>query len=92
MLALVAYDISDDRRRHRVSTHLAARGARVQFSVFECELATRADFDDLAAEVDAMIDHHDDQVRFYPLTNESDRNLTVLGQRRIEERQDFYIV
>jgi CRISPR-associated protein Cas2 len=36
MLVLVVYDISDDRRRLKLSTFLEGYGRRVQESVFEC--------------------------------------------------------
>jgi CRISPR-associated protein Cas2 len=35
---VVAYDISDDARRLRVSRYCEGFGQRVQYSVFECEL------------------------------------------------------
>jgi len=38
MLTVIAYDITDDRRRERVSTFLEDYGLRVNYSVFECEL------------------------------------------------------
>ncbi len=39
---IVAYDIVHPRRRARVSKHLAARGERVQKSVFVCRLTPAA--------------------------------------------------
>lgn len=35
---VVAYDIADDDRRRRLAQLLEGYGARVQFSVFECDL------------------------------------------------------
>ena len=35
---LIAYDVSDDKRRNSVFTTLMANGDHVQFSVFLCEL------------------------------------------------------
>ena len=92
MLVLAAYDIANDRRRQRVSLCFEAVGARVQYSVFECEL-TSVRFDELVATVDSIIDHDDDQVRFYRLAGASASGPTrIVGRRRLEERQDYYIV
>jgi CRISPR-associated protein Cas2 len=38
MFLVVAYDISDDRRRDRLAKELENWGQRVQGSVFECDL------------------------------------------------------
>jgi CRISPR-associated protein Cas2 len=40
MLVVMSYDISDDRRRLRVSKVLEGYGERVLESVFECDLTT----------------------------------------------------
>ncbi|MGH2533311.1 MAG: CRISPR-associated endonuclease Cas2 [Thermomicrobiales bacterium] len=37
MLLVVAYDVTDDRRRARLHTFLLSYGVAVQESVFECE-------------------------------------------------------
>jgi CRISPR-associated protein Cas2 len=38
MFVVVCYDIPDDKRRNRISDILEGYGARVQWSVFECDL------------------------------------------------------
>ena len=38
MFSVVCYDIPDDRRRNRVGKILEGYGARVQKSVFECDI------------------------------------------------------
>lgn len=62
---MVAYDISDDRRRRRVHGILKDYGARVQFSVFECRLsATQLAM--LRGRLSAELESGD-SVRWYPL-------------------------
>ena len=39
---LIAYDISDNRRRNRVAKYLEARGERMQKSLFVCRLGPAA--------------------------------------------------
>lgn len=92
MICLVTYDIAEDGRREAVSRVLSTFGARVQLSVFECE---GLDHDALAAlrrRVEALIDVDEDQIRFYPLPADAVADVAIVGNRRLEERADFYIV
>ncbi|HET9079046.1 MAG TPA: CRISPR-associated endonuclease Cas2 [Trebonia sp.] len=92
MRYVVAYDIADDRRREDVATLLSGYGPRVQLSVFECDLRTRREAAALRAKVRELIDPVEDQVRLYPLDERAARQVTVIGARTIEERQDFWII
>ena len=52
---IVAYDVSDDDRRHRLATVLLRYGWRIQFSVFECELTDEA-LEEVLEDVSETID------------------------------------
>lgn len=90
-VVVVAYDIADDRRRLDVADRLALCGARVQLSVFECELAERGHIDQLISDLATMIDRDEDQVRLYSL-GERGEATSVLGFRHIDERRAFWIL
>jgi CRISPR-associated protein Cas2 len=60
---LVSYDISDDRRRDRVSKVLLGFGDRVQYSVFCCALSPRERIQ-LADKLRPHINHREDQILF----------------------------
>ena len=92
MRYVITYDIADDSRREDVATVLSGYGPRVQLSVFECDLSTRRDRAALQGKLRQLIDPVEDQVRMYPLDERAVRQVTVLGARVIEERQDFWIV
>jgi CRISPR-associated protein Cas2 len=92
MLWVIAYDIADDRRRETVSAALCAWGARVQLSVFECEFPDEATARRVVAEVAELIDETDDQVRVYRLWRDEANAIQILGRRRLEEREDFWII
>jgi CRISPR-associated protein Cas2 len=92
VIYLVAYDIADDQRRETVAATLASCGARVQFSVFECEVPDATAVAQLKDRVGNLIDIDEDQVRFYPLPVPTVRDLDILGNRRLEERQDYWII
>lgn len=88
---LVCYDIADDAIRSRVSDVLSRYGPRVQLSTFECRVSNRREMRGLVAELRAAIDPACDQIRVYnfgtrPAAPE------ILGQRELEEWQDFLIV
>jgi CRISPR-associated protein Cas2 len=63
---VVAYDISDDRRRTRLFKSLKRYGTAVQESVFECHLTTDQ-FLKMKRDVESVIDLEVDQVRYYIL-------------------------
>ena len=58
---LVAYDISDDKRRNKVFEILLDNGDHVQYSVFVCELSGR-EFALLRAELEDAIHAGEDQI------------------------------
>lgn len=65
MYLIVSYDISDDKRRNRISKVLKNYGDRVQFSVFECDL-TREQLLRMQHALKKIIkEQEDDSVRFY---------------------------
>lgn len=92
MIWVIAYDIADDRRREQISMALSAWGARVQLSVFECEFSNDQLAKQVVAEVEKMIDHAEDQIRVYRLWRDEAAAVRVIGQRRLEEREDYWIL
>ena len=63
---VVAYDISDDRRRSRVAKILEKIGVRINFSVFEC-LLTDSQYERLKTDISKQINSREDQVVYYPI-------------------------
>ena len=64
MFIVVAYDISDDRRRTKLHKALKHFGVAVQESVFECHLDL-SQLWQMKATVEQVIDPRVDQVRYY---------------------------
>ncbi|WP_435110441.1 CRISPR-associated endonuclease Cas2 [Nocardiopsis synnemataformans] len=89
---LVCYDVADDGRRQSVSELLAAYGPRVQYSVFEAVMPSPHVFEELRKALLQAIEPDEDQVRVYPLRVPDLDKVMVLGNRRLEEREDFWIV
>ena len=78
MLTIIAYDVTDDRRRERVSTLLEDYGQRVNYSVFECELEGK-EFAQLQAQLARLIDAREDRVVFYRLCASCHDRKSALG-------------
>lgn len=89
---LVAYDISDDRRRSKVSELLESYGPRVQLSVFEAELATPAEERTLLGRLRDLIDLVEDQIRVYPIPDGPARRRLIIGDHRLQEKVPFILV
>ena len=63
---VIAYDISDDRRRTKVHEVLLGFGKWTQYSLFECFLSKK-DLILLQSKLSGHLMAHEDSVRFYPL-------------------------
>lgn len=74
---LVAYDISDDRRRDLTFRTLRAFGDHLQFSVFRCDLSA-SELIRLQARLAATIHHDEDQVIFAELGPAEGRGRTAI--------------
>jgi len=79
---VVAYDLSDDRRRTRLFKTLRRFGTSVQESVFECHL-TVSQFIELRKAVEQVIDPRSDQVRYYNLCEECARRIQASAASRM---------
>lgn len=65
-MIIVAYDVSDDRRRSHVVKLLERVGIRVNFSVFECMLTDRQYYT-LQKDILGCISTKEDTVVYYPI-------------------------
>lgn len=63
---VIAYDVSDDRRRARLAKILEGSGSRIQYSLFECRLDQRR-LQALRERLRREIDPDCDSLRCYPL-------------------------
>jgi CRISPR-associated protein Cas2 len=63
---MVAYDVSDAKRRRRIAQVLEGYGERVQYSVFECRV-NDTELRTLRSKVLAAAEQDKDCIRWYPL-------------------------
>jgi CRISPR-associated protein Cas2 len=64
---VVAYDISNDKRRRKIGEALEAFGKRVNYSVFEIQVKSKAQMRALEEELLKELDPKNDSLRFYHL-------------------------
>lgn len=82
--SLICYDITDDKRRTRVSNLLSSYGDRIQFSVFVVDISP-ARLIRLKAKAKEKIDKNEDSILFCDLgrvAELSDMKFSYLGQTR----------
>ncbi|MCA9950717.1 MAG: CRISPR-associated endonuclease Cas2 [Anaerolineales bacterium] len=89
---LVAYDISNDKRRTKLHNALLNYGTPVQYSVFECLLDTKAE-KKMRKAVKSVIRTRIDHVRYYYLcANCLQRVETTAGKEVLSELPASIIV
>ena len=77
---VIAYDLSDDRLRQKVSRRLQRDGMRVQESVFEVFVKTDAAFERLRRDLEKLLGKPiDGQVRWYGLNLDAMARAGALG-------------
>jgi len=69
MKVVVAYDVSDDGRRNKLSQLLSSYGYRYQLSVFYIPSITRGELEKLTERVKRTINPKTDRVRIYIVEN-----------------------
>ncbi|NJR50151.1 MAG: CRISPR-associated endonuclease Cas2 [Leptolyngbyaceae cyanobacterium CSU_1_3] len=91
MLVVVVYDISDDKRRLKLSNFLEGHGRRVQYSVFECFLSLE-EMRQLYQKVQGKVKASEDSVRFYWISQDAVSRVLTIGSPLPEPPPTCYIV
>lgn len=87
---VVAYDISDDRRRTKVHRILSGFGQWTQYSLFECFVTAKERLL-LRDKLDRVLEPDEDSVRFYPLCEQCLRKVKTVGGPQPEEKKLFVV-
>jgi CRISPR-associated protein Cas2 len=88
---LIAYDISNNRRRTKIAKILESMGARVQGSVFEVYLSEQ-ELTLLKKKTKQQLDQKLDSLRFYPLCGQCRQKIIVLGNGEINQPPEVIII
>lgn len=91
MFVIVAYDLSDDRRRGRLLKTLRRFGTPVQRSVVECWLS-QSDFIRMKTAIERVIITQTDQVRYYVLCEVCARRRTATSASIVTTHREILVV
>lgn len=91
MLILIAYDVADPKRLARVAKTCEDFGARVQYSLFECQLAPE-DFDTLWLRLLDLIHDDEDRLVAYRLDARNARETLTAGTMTCSEKVCCYLI
>lgn len=90
MFVVVCYDIPSDRRRSKVGKILEGFGARVQKSVFECDLKMK-EIQKLKQKISKVL-KEEDSVRYYYLCAECLPKVEVVNGPPVARAQLYFAV
>lgn len=80
---VVAYDVSNDRRRSHVVKLLEKVGIRVNYSVFECMLSD-SQYEKLRYNIATQIDAREDSVIYYPICLDCYAKIIYQSSRKLK--------
>ena len=91
MLVVVAYDVTDSKRRLKVATFLEGYGRRVQKSVFECFVGLK-EMQKIQAQLLKRVQLPEDNVRLYWINADAVPRTLTLGSAPPEAPPKAYII
>jgi len=77
-LYIIAYDISNNKKRNRMADLLSKWGRRINLSVFEC-VFTKKQLEKTKEKIESLIDNNTDSVKIYFICKNCYSKSSVLG-------------
>jgi CRISPR-associated protein Cas2 len=89
---VIAYDVTDDKRRNKVVKLLQKYGKRSNYSVFEC-MVTDAQLSNIRKSLLAIIDTKDcDSIAFYPICLNCFAKISYLPPKAISNPPKIIVI
>ena len=92
---LFCYDFpstpNGNKRRNQIVKYLKGHGIRVQYSVFETRFKNNEELEFSLKKMEKMLNLKEDSLRIYPFNELSEREIRILGEGKVFEREDHYI-
>lgn len=85
-LAVISYDIVNDKSRNKVAKVLLDYGERVQYSVFEVSMAEK--LPEITDRILPLIDKEEDNLRYYLLCHGCKNKKRVIGRKELLIQDD----
>ena len=90
MQVLIAYDITNDKRRRKVEKLLSSYGIRVNYSVFELTI-TKTQYKTILKELLKQSSKKEDNIRIYHFNQATIKNSFVLhSNKKVFEYEELY--
>ena len=90
-VAIVCYDISNDKRRRQVERYLLAHGERIEYSVFEIVIDV-ARWHHFRQQLTQLIEPQHDKLNYYQLCQWCRSNILCQGSAQLPEQQGFICI
>lgn len=87
---LIAYDISDDRRRTKIHDTLCGFGKWTQYSLFECFLDDK-EYVMLRHRLEAILNPQEDNIRFYHICQACQKQVETIGSSQPAEDKIYLL-
>jgi CRISPR-associated protein Cas2 len=88
---VIGYDITDNKRRKKVSDLLEGYGVRVNYSLFEVKI-TKTNLKKLLLQILKIVDKKEDSIRFYHICkNCESKSFEVCDNIGLFEEKEFFI-
>ena len=91
MKYVVAFDISNSKKRNAVAKACTEWGFRVQRSVFEIFMDS-SKVNEFSEKLLKLINPEHDTIRLYPLDKDNDRDIVIIGVGKTVRQQSYAIV
>lgn len=91
MRYIMAYDITEDKRRNSIARFLEGWGRRVQKSLFECDLSSE-ELEEVCSRLKELLVISDDRCHIYRLCAECAPKRLALGSDLEPERAEAVVV
>jgi CRISPR-associated protein Cas2 len=91
MFCVVAYDISDNRRRTRLFKLMKGYGVHTQFSVFECDL-TDIQYARMLVGISELVLPDEDNIKVYQVCKSCLRSMHLFGKAKSLSKPDCIII
>jgi CRISPR-associated protein Cas2 len=92
MFTVIAFDIVEDRTRYRVVQFLREYAVRVQKSVFEAPALPPNHFHRLRDDLEGLIDHRVDKIRYYFLCAACVNRIELSGIGAVTPNEEYKVL
>ncbi len=88
---VICFDVHDPKRLRKIANQMKNFAARVQRSVFECQLESDQ-LQELKQRLAVLLEPTEDQVRYYHLCGKDKQQIVIDGKGGVTPDPDFHLL